>query len=802
MVLGGQIMENKGAENIGIFSSFGDMVKEGLEKRRQDTTTIFYDAVVLLVAFVFSRCHILFGAYPLANAFVAILPRGVWLALIGAVTGSLSLGKIGIIHAIISIIIVFLRVMISSGKTYRNLFGEPLVMRISAAVIGAFVGSAYEILLGGFAFTAILYGAFSVLLSALFTFAFAGVFDSGISFSDFLLEKRNILTKRKNEKEKYSLYLFQATFLLFVFLISLSLKGYSILGISPAYIFSAFITLIVARRFGPVRAMAVGFVSSFGISSVYSVAFSLVGLASGLLFTVGTAYAFIGSGVLLAMWCFYSGGALGFLSTFPEYATAAMLSAPILRKLPTEEKIEEEKETTSAEAANMVATTALAYKNSKNPALASLSGALDAISTSLYKLGINEATLTREEYRDLAIEVTRDFCHECRGYQSCILETPAPCIENIDIIAEKLYKKERLFANDSLLVPRYCHNSEELFAELERRAGELQKEKLKNRKIEAIADEYELISRLISETLSHSEKERSHNKFISEKLIPVIENAGLHEGVVKVFGERRKYFIVAGEDKDGSILTSDTLHSGIETNAGVRLATPEYYRKGKLALLECGSAPMFAVEFATVGKCAVGESVSGDTAISFESEDYHFYSLIADGMGSGEGAHRTSHFTADFLSRILSSSCSKSTAFHILNHIIKNRNEETSSTVDLFDFDLITGEALFFKCGAAPSYIKRDSSIFRIRSESAPLGLMKNIDAEKIRPEVRGGDYIIMFSDGVSQTSEDAAWLLELLSAPVRVGVREYAELILGEAEKYSGYRDDMSVSVIRIIKL
>ncbi len=795
-------MENKGAENVGIFTSFGDMVKEGLQKRKQDTTTVFYDAIVLLVAFVFSRCHILFGAYPLANAFVAVLPRGVWLALIGAVTGSLSLGRSGVIHAIISIIIVFLRVIISSGKTYRNLFGEPLVMRISAAVIGAFVGSAYEILLGGFAFAAVLYGVFSVILSAIFTFAFAGLFDSGISFSDVLLEKRNIFMRRKNEKERYSLYLFQATFLLFAFLISISLKGYSILGISPAYIFSAFITLIVARRFGPVRAMAVGFVSSFGISSVYSVAFALVGLASGLLFTVGTAYAFIGSGVLLAIWCFYSGGALGFLSTFPEYATAAMLSTPILRKLPTEEKIIEEKEATTAEAANMVATTALAYKNSQNSALTNLEGALLAVARSLHSLGEEETQLTPLEYRELVIDTVRGFCRECRGFQSCLNETPAPCIENIDLLADKLYKKERLFPDDSQIVPKYCHNSEELFRELEKRAGDLLGEKYKSRKIEAIADEYELFSKLISESVSYNERERAHNKFVSEKLVSVIEAAGLHEGVVKAFGERKKYFILAGEDRDGSILTSNELHKGIEECAGVRLGVPEYYRKGRIALFECASAPMYAVEFATAGKSAPGEEVSGDTAISFESEDGHFYSLIADGMGSGEAAHRTSHFTADFLSRILASACSKSTAFHILNHIIKNRSVECSSTVDLFDFDLITGEALFFKCGAAPSYIKRDSSIFRIRSETAPLGLMKNIDAEKIRPEVRGGDYIIMLSDGVSQTSEDSAWLLELLSAPVRFGIREYAELILSEAEKYSSSRDDMSVSVARIVKI
>ena len=138
----------------------------------------------------------------------------------------------------------------------------------------------------------------------------------------------------------------------------------------------------------------------------------------------------------------------------------------------------------------------------------------------------------------------------------------------------------------------------------------------------------------------------------------------------------------------------------------------------------------------------------------------------------------------------------------MLNHIIKNRNEECSSTVDLFDFDLITGEALFFKCGAAPSYVKRDGSIFRIRSETAPLGLMKGIDAERIRVEIKDGDYIIMLSDGVSQSSEESTWLLELLSEPPAADIREYAEKILAEAERRTHGLDDMSVAVAKIIKL
>lgn len=793
-------MEGKNSEGS-IFDGVNLMIKEGIERRRKDPAAVLFDGMILLVAFLFSRCHIIFGAYPLGIATVAFLPKGVWVALIGAVVGSLSLGGTGVIHAIIAVIVVFLRSVISGGdRNGKGTFSEPLVLKISAAVVGSFVSAVYQALLENFSAASLLYGGFSVVLAAGFTFAFSGICDTGISFSEIVFGKRNIFSGVKGDKERVSLYLFQATFLLFVFLISISLKGYNVLGISPAYIFSSAITLIVSRRFGTVRAMTVGFVSSLGVSSVYSVAFALVGLGSGLLFGAGMTYALVGAGALLSLWSVYTGGSLGFLSTFPEYVTATLLAAPLIKKMHSERENEEACADERRDAQDMVNSAALAYKNSHRSSMGGLSDMLSNLSLTLRALSEGDEVISVGDYREIAIDCIRAFCRDCPYYDACIAESPAPCVENIEEIATKLFRKERIFRDDASLAPQYCRNAERLFEAISRSAAELETERYKSRKVAAIADDYELISRLIAEAQAYDERERRQNTALSEKLSEVFENNGLYGGSVKVFGERKKYFIGAAEDKDGSLVTSPRLHKDIEECASVRLGVPEYYRRGSVALFECSSAPVYSVEFATVGRIADGESESGDTAISFDC-DGHFYSLISDGMGCGRVAHRTSNFTADFLSHICRYSVSKTTAFHILNHVIKNRNEECSSSVDLFDFDLITGEAIFYKCGAAPSYVKRDSSIFRIRSETAPIGLMKGIDAERVRVEVKPGDFIIMLSDGVCQGFDDSAWLIELLSNDPPADLREYAEKILKTAINRSGCADDMSISVARICK-
>ena len=72
------------------------------------------------VGFLFGGCHVLVGAYPLGLALVCALQSGVWLALLGAVLGSLTLGKSGIIYGMIAVLAVFLRVVISGSDNKKG----------------------------------------------------------------------------------------------------------------------------------------------------------------------------------------------------------------------------------------------------------------------------------------------------------------------------------------------------------------------------------------------------------------------------------------------------------------------------------------------------------------------------------------------------------------------------------------------------------------------------------------------------------------------------------------------------------
>ena len=221
-----------------------------------------------------------------------------------------------------------------------------------------------------------------------------------------------------------------------------------------------------------------------------------------------------------------------------------------------------------------------------------------------------------------------------------------------------------------------------------------------------------------------------------------------------------------------------------------------------MAIVECGAARSYRVLCASALSCAEGEEISGDTAAVFESSDDRFFSVISDGMGSGEIAKETSSFATGFIERALASGAPMETVLALLSEALRRRSEECSASVDLFELDLIRGSATFLKSGAAPSFVKRGSSIFLLRSETAPIGLMRRLDSERIAVEIRGEDYVIMLSDGICQAAEDTPWLLELLSRPAPTTPRAYADLIMKEAKARTKCRDDMTVVVLKVEKI
>lgn len=782
---------------------------EGLKKlfdgekiKHREGAELAKDLGLFALGFLFSRAHLVFGARPVGLAFVALLPTGIWSALTGCVLGALSIGIDGIIFAAAAVITVFLRAAIScadkgcDGKS--ALFCENLLLRMSATIIGGFVAALYRVLLDGFTQVGVLFGLCMILTPPLLVFAFSGIFSLKEESRGILRGGRDVLSLAgKDQREKYDIIFFQLSSLMLIFFISLSLKAVSLLGISLSYVFSGVAALLTAKRFGAIRAAAVGFVSSLAISATNSVAFALAGLSAGFAVGFGEGYALVAGGIALCAWGAYSSGMGGLLSVFPEYAVSTVIAAPILKKI-AEIKPEIEKKELGSNSQDMVGTMALAYQNKFSGSLDSLELALSALSGVIRKFS-SPSALSAEEYRNIVIEVVRKTCNECSDSGLCSREAISPCIENAEKISEKLARGEQIAPDDINTDTQFCRLASVSADRINRACAKARADSYAMWSSEGSSEEYQLISRLINGARLRDEAEISVDDSMTEALTQVLGDCGLEKGTIRVFGERRRHFILAAEDPDGSKITSPELQRKIERTAGIKLSKPDFFRSGKMVLMECGIRRILRATAAFASAAGDESEVSGDTATSFESGGDYFYSLISDGMGRGEEAKTTSEFVKDFMKSALEIGAATDTLLYMLNHTIRARREECSATVDLFELDLLSGEGTFIKSGAASSFVKRESSIFRIRSQTAPIGLLRSIDSEKIRAEIKSGDHIIMMSDGVADSAEDAPWLLLLLGEEPPKNLQDYANKILTEAKKHAKSSDDMTVAVIRI---
>ncbi len=660
------------------------------------------------LGFLFGGCHLVFGSYPLGLGFVSALPCCVWPALLGAALGSLTLGRSGIIYAMICVLAVFLRVIISGGEKKEaqgevSLFSEKLSFRVCSAVIGGFVAALYEIFLGGFGLNSILFGVFMILLSGLSCFLFCGVFGYGIGIRELFFGGRRVFGEYF-DKQSIKAIFFKISLLSYLLLISLSLDKYAIFGIDISLVFSGAVTLFAAKRFGALYGAVAGFISSVGITGLYSVAFALLGAAAGGLFVFGSWYAITGGCVLLSVWGAYVGGVSGFFSVFPEFVISLCIMMPLFRYLEREAG-EDKADTDKRKATDMVGTMALSYRSKKA----------------------------------LEIELIED-----------VISSLTPEIKN------------------------FCEN-------------------------DIISESYAAFSMLCTEAKMSLLRDREIDEGLTDELEVAFENCGFSDGVIRAFGRRKKCVICSGKDSEGIKITSPLLKREIEERSGLKFKTPEYYRRGDMVLMGCESTKKYKLEGAYAQNQNKNGEVSGDTADIFESKEMFAYGLISDGMGSGNEAKRTSEFVLSFLKCALQLGGFYTPIMHMLNSAVRRKREECGATVDLFCFDLVNGEAYFIKSGAAPSFVKRGGSIFRIKSETMPLGFIGQVDAEKTSVKVGLGDYIIMLSDGVCQIGEEVPWLIELLSGEAPDNLEEYASLIMEEAKKNGKGEDDMSVLVLKV---
>ena len=755
-----------------------------------------------LLGYLFTPAATFFSARPIGIAWICALPGPAAVAgLFGGLLGCLSLGRTGVVYGSLLLLATGARMIVSvPGKGRRilpdspGLFRDPSQLRASIACVAGFVSSGYQLVAVGLSTEGLLFSLTMILGCTTACLLFSAFFDGGVTLGE--------LTGRGKtpERTRTAAFFAQIGALSILFFLVRALSAYALFGLSLSGVAAGLFTLFVSRRYGALKGCVAGLLMTLGIGPLYAPAFALFGLFSGILWEVGAVYA-VGLGVGAAsVWCSYVGGLSGFLSTAPELTVAALFGLPLVpRVLSAGRVLREEEDARLGEEA--VRRLTAERGETRDDRIAELAGAFSSLSRVFQTMTDGTGRPDRAEYVSACDAACEKYCNGCVRRTECWEKGDRSAYEAVKILSERLYT-ERPASVECLPegAIRECEYLDAILSDIREAGAALLRSSRVGRLGEGIGLDYELVAKLLSEAAEADRAENREDVKLGLELRKRLLDFGITSGTVAAYGTRRRWIVAGGVGWEGASADAEAIRRAFEEVAGTPLTKPAFEIKGGVVTLETKTARRFRVETCRAYRSADPGGSSGDTVGFFENREDYFYALLSDGMGCGPTAALTSGVATLFLEKMLAAGNSKTTALKLLNNLLRNCGEENAATVDLLEFDLLTGRATFIKSGAAPSYVKRGGSLFRIRSKTVPVGMMATLDAEKIRFDASPGDVIVMLSDGVSQTPEDAPWLLELLSGKWEDDLQNVAQRIVAVASRTREHKDDLSVALIRIL--
>ncbi len=562
-------------------------------------------------------------------------------------------------------------------------------------------------------------------------------------------------------------------------------SGIYFIGADLGTIAAVFLTLCVSYCGGAVWGCVIGALLGFFVSAELALSVAVMGILSGLLFSAGVASS-VGISVAAgaAVTVFFKGLYAGF-DFIPNAVLAAAVTAPVLKYgfLPSSFPFPNTHATQSSRVTKSCSEYGALESGSKR--LLSLSKALAEVSD-IPRHGGLEAR-TAEHLRNGLCEscpmspICWDGEYENTFYALCSLSgLYLSGTDNIkEIIPARLSER--------------CVKLKELCAETER----LTSEELAKSRMTHFGGELKQVSEMLSTVASElSESAVTDNK-TEAQILRALTGIGVTAKGISVLGDTRKRVFIYGLSRFKDDEDTKKLRQAVSKACSEDMAGP-IFEDGRAVFV-----PNTRLEAESSFACETkeGERCSGDRVMTFSAEDGSYYSVIADGMGSGEEAAECAEYASAVLEKLLRSGMSGSVAVRMLGGLMQKRLDQSEcfSAVDIMKTDLYSGQTEFVKSGAADSYILRSGAVYTVNSRTVPVGITSELFPEGSCFELRDGDTVVMVSDGLCPDGEGIDWIKnELMSGDIKTA-EALASGIMEKAVKMLGKRDDMTVCVTKI---
>lgn len=771
---------------------------------------ILIGVVFTFFGYLLGGAEIFFGALPFGIALLSAASKNIVYIYIGlclsAIIGGENITVFICAYTITVLIRILSRIVIDNapvknagekmniGDIFPILFGEHICLRMATSAIGAFIIGIFTLIKGGFYY----YDLFGAIIGMLAAPVAVAVYYGCVG------------EKKMSEKWGFLSVCGLSASLIF------AARDLKILGVPLAMCAAMLITLWFCRKKSLVFGIIIGAAMGLAYSPVLAPIFVFAALSAVALWKISGFFACLAAASVSIAWGFFTEGIDALTSVVPAVILSCLIFS-VVDKLYIEGVRETKKKDDVFEVASKTRTvcTPLGEEvissvilDDTEQKVKVMCETFNDLSALFYKLSERMRNPASSDIKQICDSAFDSFCQGCEMRESCWEKEYSASLSTLNKLSSELVQSGHITESD---VPERmrerCQNMPSIVEQINRNCMLHTQQLIIGDKTEIFALDYEAISELLAGAMVDQREEFEAIPKLSEELCERLSEAGIEvDGAIIYGNQRRKNVIIRAENASAVFSNLDLIADKIESVCGERLELSKKRCEGGCAEVVFTSVRRFYVEYAKRSLKAEGEEgFCGDTINIFENGEDKFYSFLSDGMGSGRDAALTSSICSVFLSKILTTTSKCDISLRMLNGFLRNKGSgsmhECSATVDLMEFDLITGAAAFYKGGAAPSYVYRDTNLFKLRSNSVPLGIIKELDTRKISFELGEGDIVVMVSDGVTQSRDECPWLFDLLRANVgKESLASISDMIVKRA-KYEGAVDDISVIVMKICR-